>query len=70
MLDRALPRAVDEISNGGPFIWRLHRSLPIDIVSLYVSYVRGFPMFDVLMLILAFGAFALFLGYVTLCEIL
>jgi hypothetical protein len=31
---------------------------------------RGFPMFDVLMLILAFGAFALFLGYVTLCEIL
>jgi len=27
-------------------------------------------MFDVFMLILAFGAFALFLSYVTLCEIL
>jgi hypothetical protein len=31
---------------------------------------RGFPMFDVMMLILGVGAFAFFLGYVTVCEIL
>jgi hypothetical protein len=28
------------------------------------------PMFDVLMLILGIGSFGLFLGYVTVCEIL
>jgi hypothetical protein len=28
------------------------------------------PMFDITMLILGIGAFALFLGYVTVCEIL
>ena len=28
------------------------------------------PMFDVAMLVLGIGAFALFLGYVTVCEIL
>jgi hypothetical protein len=50
------------------------------MVSLYASphkytparngQKHGVPMFDVTMLILGIGAFALFLGYVTVCEIL